>query len=253
MLENKHADELESAGGAVRPRKDVVTNRLAANVQARGEDQPGREGAIMGRATSAAAIRLALLRPRVDSRPRPVNRRATVDRRRTAAIIRASMDPPRTRWIASAWSTPRQLQNCKPSEEIIRNAVKKFGWRQDYTKNYCFYVVDGTEPDPARCRPISDAELVRICGDRSRVERHRGRAHRSEESSNARASAITKTMTRTPIKLELLTGEPWKNIQYPISPGSFASSQSHRSAEGERSMARPLLEACRRHNERKVG
>ncbi|KAI9829637.1 MAG: ATP binding [Phylliscum demangeonii] len=150
------------------------------------------------------------------------------------------------------------VQNCKTSAEITRSVLKKFGLRADHAKNHCFYVLDGTEPDPARCRRISDAELVRICSDRSRVERHRlilrkihagepgpdelQKAARiaAEESSNAKASAITKSMNRTQIKLEQLTGEPWKNIQYPISPASYASSHSRRSAERERSMALPL-------------
>ncbi|KAI9826775.1 MAG: ATP binding [Phylliscum demangeonii] len=150
------------------------------------------------------------------------------------------------------------VQNCMTSAEITRSALKKFGLRQDYAKTHCFYVLDGTEPDPARCRRISDAELVRICSDRSRVERHRlilrkihvgepgpddlQKAARiaAEESSNAKASAITKSMNRTLIKLEQLTGEPRKNIQYPILPASYASSHSRRSAERERSMALPL-------------
>lgn len=60
------------------------------------------------------------------------------------------------------------VQDCRTADEIFRCTLRKFGLREDHIKNYYFYVLDGTAPDPARCRRISDAELVRISRDRFR-------------------------------------------------------------------------------------
>lgn len=116
-------------------------------------------------------------------------------------------------------------------------------------KNYCFYVLDGIQPDPANCRRISDAELVRICSDRHRAERsrlilrkiHAGepgeeelqRAAQiaAEESNSSQAIAIKDKKNRTQEKLQQLTGEPWENIQYPLSPVSLHSPRSRYSTE----------------------
>ena len=129
-----------------------------------------------------------------------------------------------------------QVQNCKTSEEIIRSTLKKFGLREDHIKNYCFYVLDGTEPDPAHCRRISDAELVRISGDRSRAERnrlilrkiHAGEPGLDELERAARIAAQESStqINRTQLKLTKLTGESWETIQYPLSPASYGSPQS---------------------------
>ncbi|KAI9817068.1 MAG: ATP binding [Phylliscum demangeonii] len=169
-----------------------------------------RRDAIMGSATS---IRPALIRPRPPSSEHRWIRHAQDGW--------APHDPRRRR---RRRDTRRPLPNCKTSKEIIRGALKKFGWREFYTKNYCVYVLDGTEPDPARCRPISDASAAIIhAGEPGPDELQNAARIAAEKSSHAWASAITKMMNRTQIKLELLTGEPWKNIQYPISPASFAS------------------------------
>lgn len=137
-----------------------------------------------------------------------------------------------------------RVLNCKTSEEIIRSTLRKFGLREDHVKNYCFYVLDGTQPDAANCRRISDAELVRICSDRHRAERsrlilrkiHAGepgeeelqRAAQiaAEESNSSQAIAIKDKKNRTQKILERLTGEPWENIQYPLSPQSPRSRYS---------------------------
>ncbi|KAI9826929.1 MAG: ATP binding [Thelocarpon impressellum] len=129
-----------------------------------------------------------------------------------------------------------ESRNRKTAEEIIRATLKRFGLREDHVKNYRFWVLGGTDPDPAHCRPIHDAELVRICGDRSRAERNRlilrkihagepgeeelQRAAQiaTEEYHALQASAIANNTTRSQLKLEKLTGEPWGAVQNPISP-----------------------------------
>lgn len=132
-----------------------------------------------------------------------------------------------------------ESRNRKTAEDIIRATLKRFGLREDHVKNYRFWVLGGTEPDPAHCRPIHDAELVRICGDRSRAERNRlilrkihagepgeeelQRAAQiaTEEYHSSQASAIANNTTRSQQKLEKLTGEPWGAVQHPHSPASY--------------------------------
>lgn len=132
-----------------------------------------------------------------------------------------------------------ESRNRKTAEDIIRATLKRFGLREDHVKNYRFWVLSGTEPDPAQCRPIHDAELVRICGDRTRAERNRlilRKIHAGEpgeeelqraaqiameEYHTSQASAIASNTTRSQMKLEKLTGEPWSAVQQPVSPASY--------------------------------
>ncbi|KAH0559515.1 hypothetical protein GP486_003972 [Trichoglossum hirsutum] len=143
------------------------------------------------------------------------------------------------------------IDGRKTSDEIIRSTLKKFGLREDHVKSYCFYILDGIEPDPKRCRRLHEPELVRICGDQTRVERNRlilRKIHTGEpgmdelqraaqiayeESHTILSSAVKKTSTRSQLKVERLTGETWESLQSPISPASNLSNQSGLSV-GER-------------------
>ncbi|KAI9831362.1 MAG: ATP binding [Thelocarpon superellum] len=127
-----------------------------------------------------------------------------------------------------------ESRNRKTAEEIIRATLKRFGLREDHVKNYRFWVLGGTDPDPALCRPIGDAELVRICGDRSRAERNRlilrkihagepgedelQRAAQiaTEEYHSSQVAAVQNNTTRSGIKLAQLTGESLDMIQTPL-------------------------------------
>ncbi|KAI9679114.1 MAG: ATP binding [Trizodia sp. TS-e1964] len=129
-----------------------------------------------------------------------------------------------------------QIRDCRTSDEIIHSTLKKWGLREDHIKNYCFYILDGTEPDPAHCRRIHDAELVRICGDPSRVERNRfilrkihagepgdeelqrAAAIALEESNQALKVAYATTSTRSQKKVAQITGEKWETFRPPVSP-----------------------------------
>ncbi|KAI9882633.1 MAG: hypothetical protein M1823_005621 [Watsoniomyces obsoletus] len=133
------------------------------------------------------------------------------------------------------------VQRCKTSEDIFRCTLRRFHLQEHHHKNYCFYVLDGVDPDPARCRRISDAELMRINGDRSRPERNRlilRKVHAGEpveeelqraakiaaqESTANQATALAKTSNRNQQKLTQLTGESWETLQYPLSPISYGS------------------------------
>ncbi|KAI9700348.1 MAG: ATP binding [Candelina mexicana] len=148
-----------------------------------------------------------------------------------------------------------RVQNFKTSDEIIHSTLKKFGLPENHIKNYRFYVLSGTEPDPTRCRPISEDELVRICSDTTRAERSRlilrkihagepGEAElqrsaqiATEEAYAAQLAAINNGGTRTQRNLTKLTGEDWETIRHqndsvkhPLSPSSFNSLKSGTSA-----------------------
>ncbi|KAH0537377.1 hypothetical protein FGG08_005819 [Glutinoglossum americanum] len=133
------------------------------------------------------------------------------------------------------------IDGRKTSDDIIRSTLKKFGLREEHVKSYCFYILDGIEPDPKNCRRVYEAELLRICGDQTRAERNRlilRKIHTGEpgmdelqraaqiayeESHTILASAVRNTSTRSQLKVERLTGEPWESLQSPISPASNLS------------------------------
>ncbi|KAI9807324.1 MAG: ATP binding [Piccolia ochrophora] len=142
-----------------------------------------------------------------------------------------------------------KVTGAKTSEDIIRLTLRKFGLREDHVKNFCFYVLDGTDPDPGNCRRLSEMELVRICSDRLRAERNRlilrkvhagepgdeelQRAARiaAEETAANQMANRGNSSTRSQAKVAKLIGESWDGIgQSPLSPASFDSSRSGRSA-----------------------
>ncbi len=58
-------------------------------------------------------------------------------------------------------------------DEIMLKTLRKGNLNEAHVQNYCFYVLDNTEPNPALCRRINEPEVMRICADRSRQERNR--------------------------------------------------------------------------------
>ncbi|KAI9818486.1 MAG: ATP binding [Pycnora praestabilis] len=136
-----------------------------------------------------------------------------------------------------------KVQACRTSDDIIYTTLKKFSLPENHIKNYCFYILYGTDPDPQHCRRISDPELVRICGDTTRAERNRlilRKIHAGEpgdeeltraaqiatEETTTYSNAISNIGTRSQLKVQKLTGEPWEAVKQPMSPASFHSSQS---------------------------
>ncbi|KAI9750575.1 MAG: TFIIH complex serine/threonine-protein kinase subunit kin28 [Chaenotheca gracillima] len=151
------------------------------------------------------------------------------------------------------------IQKIKTGEEITRATLRKFGLREDHVKNFCFYVLEGNEPNPAHCRRIPDAELAQIASDTSRPERNRlilRKLHWGEpgdeelqraaeiatEETNSQQNApnaMASHKTKSQLKVSKLTGEPIEAVQYPLSPESFrghhfTSPTSDRERERER-------------------
>jgi mitogen-activated protein kinase kinase kinase len=128
------------------------------------------------------------------------------------------------------------IKNCRTADDVAATVLRKLLIPESHFRNYCFYVLDGLEPNPANCRRLSDAELMKICDDPSRSERNRlilrkinnGEPDKDEllraaqlasgESEVIHKSALSSNSMRNQIKLQKLTGESWPDIRQPISP-----------------------------------
>ncbi|PYH86552.1 MAP kinase [Aspergillus uvarum CBS 121591] len=130
------------------------------------------------------------------------------------------------------------IKHCKTADEIILCVLKKLQLPEHQYRNYCFYVMDGLEPDPSNCRRLADHELMEICESSHRPERgrlilrkiHAGEPDTDElrrasqlavdESQVAHMNALSSSNVRNQLKIQQLTGESWLNIRQPMSPVS---------------------------------
>ncbi|PGH23400.1 STE/STE11 protein kinase [Polytolypa hystricis UAMH7299] len=130
------------------------------------------------------------------------------------------------------------VKHCKTPDDVIICVLKKLLLPESHYQNYCFWVLDGLDPNPANCRRLSEAELLEICEGSSRSERgrlilrkvHAGEPDSDElyraaqlavdESQAAHLNALSNSNVRNQIKLQKLTGESWHNIRQPMSPRS---------------------------------
>ena len=125
---------------------------------------------------------------------------------------------------------------CRTADDVTSTVLKKLSLPETQFRNYCFYVLNGLDPDTANCRRISDAELMRICNEATRSERNRLILRKIndgtpdfdevqkaaqiaiEESQVLHNNAISTNNMRNQIKLQKLTGESWQQIKQPRSP-----------------------------------
>jgi len=136
------------------------------------------------------------------------------------------------------------IGGCNSSDEIILTVLRKLGLPENHVKNYCFYILDGVDPNTENCRRLSDGELARICLDNTRVERGRlilRKIHAGEPDmeqlrkaagislevlNETHQNAIANNNTRNQIKIQKLTGEPWAAVkQNPLSATTFNAPQ----------------------------
>ena len=91
-----------------------------------------------------------------------------------ATIVRLPPHLPVIRVISNHGQTKvLNIERCRTAEEIILTTLKKLGLPEHHVKNYCFYVLDRSMPNPESCRRLSDSELVRICKDTKGYDRGR--------------------------------------------------------------------------------
>lgn len=131
-----------------------------------------------------------------------------------------------------------KVSDCSTIEEVMRVTLRKFGYREDQDRNYCFWTLAGTEPDPGACRKLHGPELWRIIRDPKRPERNRlilKVVHHGEpeEIELIRAAEIAQKQftdahqqprqvaSRSQLKAQKILGESWDD--HPLSPASFVS------------------------------
>jgi mitogen-activated protein kinase kinase kinase len=133
-----------------------------------------------------------------------------------------------------------KIADCKTCEEVMRVTLRKFALREDHERNYCFWVLNGVEPDPNQCRRLGDTELWRVIKDHTRPERNRlilrrvpsGEPGQSEleraagiamEEAQQNHNRVMENMDkRSQMKAQKLLGETWDVIQQPpLSPMSY--------------------------------
>ncbi|KAL8987137.1 MAG: hypothetical protein Q9177_003630 [Variospora cf. flavescens] len=132
------------------------------------------------------------------------------------------------------------IKNCKTAEEIMLNVLRKLNLPEKQTKNHCFYLLNGIDPNLAHCHRLSDDELVRICTDMYRSDRgrlilrkiHAGEPDEEElrkaasisteeHMDSQQAQAIATNIDQSKSKLQQLTGEDWDT--HPLAPASYKS------------------------------
>jgi mitogen-activated protein kinase kinase kinase len=137
------------------------------------------------------------------------------------------------------------IDMCKTVGDVMLKTLRKGGYNEAHVKNHCFYVLDGVDPNPALCRKINDAEVMRICSDKARVERnrlilrkiHQGEPDEEQLQTAANIAAqiqnqqgnnvIIPISTRSQNKIEKITGESLPPISYPQSPASEKERERH--------------------------
>ncbi|KKY24489.1 putative map kinase kinase kinase ste11 [Phaeomoniella chlamydospora] len=129
------------------------------------------------------------------------------------------------------------VKHCRSPDEVMLTVLKKLGLPETHYKNYCFYVLDGLDPQPSNCRRVSDSELMKISegkrsernrlilrkindGDPELEEVKRAAQFAVDESLTLHNTALGSNSMRNQLKLQKLTGEPWHNITQPMSPAS---------------------------------
>lgn len=136
------------------------------------------------------------------------------------------------------------IKTCKTPDEVILCVLKKLQLPEHQYRNYCFYVLDGLEPDPSNCRRLTEAELVEICEGVNKSERgrlilrkiHAGEPDMEEldrasqlvmdESQVIHMNALNSSNMRNQLKIQQLTGETWAKLKQPISPMSARHPQN---------------------------
>jgi len=138
-----------------------------------------------------------------------------------------------------------EVDTLKNAEEVITRALQKGKLNESHVKNHCLWVLMGVEADSNQCRKLGDVEIMRICGDKSRVERERlmlRKIHAGEpegeqlksaanisiqqmQKSQSLTAAVNPSRSRD--KLEKVTGEALPSLTYPMSPASIAKRERH--------------------------
>ncbi|KAG8630056.1 hypothetical protein KVT40_001675 [Elsinoe batatas] len=148
----------------------------------------------------------------------------------------------------NAQSSVVNLSGCSTVDQIIHKTLKKGGLEERYVKNYCFYILEGFDPDPSHCRRLGDSELIQICNNRVRSERGRlilRKIHSGEpEGEQLRIAAklaqhqppspppieVQPKKTKSQLKVEQMLGADLSalpSVSYPMSPASEVKARTY--------------------------
>ncbi|CAI6265008.1 unnamed protein product [Periconia digitata] len=152
-------------------------------------------------------------------------------------------------WIRVIFDTGRSsvvnIEGCKSADEIMLKTLRKGQLNEAHVKNYCFYVLDGADPNPSKCYRLSDIELFRLCKDANRNERGRlilRKIHTGEPEEDQLITAagifqqqgiqqtqniFVPTSERSKDKIQKITGESLAAVSYPLSPSSERERERH--------------------------
>lgn len=153
------------------------------------------------------------------------------------ALVRVIYDGGRTSVV--------NMEGCKSAEEVMLKTLTKGHLNTAHVKNYCFYILNSSEPDPSLTERLSDIEVYRLVKDANRHERGRlilRKVHAGEpEEDQLKAAAgiyqqqnyqqinniYVPTSNRSQNKIEKLTGESLAAVSYPLSPTSARERERH--------------------------
>lgn len=139
------------------------------------------------------------------------------------------------------------IEGCKTAEDVMLKTLRKGTLNEAHVKNYCFYILNSSEPDPSLAERLSDIEVYRLCKDSNRHERGRlilRKVHAGEPSEEQLAAAASiysqqnfqhqpssnvyvPATNRSQLKIEKLTGESLAAVSYPLSPASARERERH--------------------------
>lgn len=153
------------------------------------------------------------------------------------AVIRVIFD--------NANSSVFGVEGCRTVDDIVQRTLKKGNMSDSNSKNYCFYVLNGTEPNYTKCRKLFDPELFKICTDTLRPERERlmflnvhlgvpegaqlitaANIAKQQMQQTSPPTALS-IATRSQLKIQKLTGESLPSLSYPMSPASVREREQH--------------------------
>ncbi|KAL8736980.1 MAG: hypothetical protein Q9181_002148 [Wetmoreana brouardii] len=166
--------------------------------------------------------------PGTPNRQYPVLQDSTVGKLPMGPVIRVIYNGGQTKVL--------DIKNCRTAEEIMLNVLRKLNLPEKQTRNHCFYLLNGVDPDLAHCHRLSDDELVRICTDLYRSDRgrlilrkiHMGEPDEEELRKAASISteeymdsALATNLEQSKGKVQQITGEDWE--AHPLASASYKS------------------------------
>ncbi|KAB8576227.1 hypothetical protein FH972_025755 [Carpinus fangiana] len=162
--------------------------------------------------------------------------------------------PPDKPWIRVVYdngtSSVVSLEGVTTFDEVMSRTLKKGNLDPKILRTYCFWLLDGTDPNPAYTRRLDQQEALRVCNDKTNPERerlmvrkiHMGEPDDAQIYAAANLAVIQQAAqtshSRSQQKIQRMLGENSISLSapqlpassYPMSPGSMAERERHLSS-----------------------